>query len=84
MSRSDDRIAVPTNGHRPPSTPRPDDPHDDAVVDETNPSVRRRGVAIDATPTQLAVVAAIVASLVAALVGSAVALLVGATRRRRG
>ena len=84
MSRSDDRIAVPTNGHRPPLTPRSDDPHDDAVVDERIPSVRRRGVAIDATPTQLAVVAAIMASLVAALVGSAVALLMGATRRRRG
>ncbi len=69
MSRADDRIPVPTNGHRPPSALEAED-----VVDPTIPVASRRGIAIDATPAQLAVGAGVIASLIL--------LLVGARRRR--
>jgi hypothetical protein len=72
MSRADDRIPVPTNGHRPPLAPDID--LDDEPVDPSIPVVGRRGVAIDATPAQLAVVFGAIMWLIVFLRG----------RRRRG
>ena len=83
MSREDDRIPVPTNGHRPPLALEAEAtgaaaaargaPLDEAV-DPTIPVASRRGIAIDATPAQLAVGAGVIASLIL--------LLLGARRRR--
>ena len=74
MSRAEDRIRVPSNGHRPPLAPEPEAPT--TSTDEALPPfAQRRGVAIDATPTQLAVGFGVIASLI---------LLVLRARRRRG
>lgn len=72
MSRADDRIAVPTNGHRSPLEP---EPGVDAVPGPGIPEVSRLGVGLDASPAQLAVGLGIVASLIL--------LALGVRRRRR-
>ncbi len=72
MSRADDRIPVPTNGHRPPLAAQVD--LDDEPVDPSIPVASRRGVAIDATPAQLVVGFGAVVWLIVFLLG----------RRRRG
>lgn len=73
MSPSEDRIPVPTNGHRPPLAVEPEAgqahaPADD-VVDPTIPVASRVGVAVNASPAQLAVGFGIITSVVALLVG---------------
>ncbi len=71
MSRAEERIPVPTNGHRPPlavDSEHASPSHDD-VVDPSIPVESRLGVAIDASPAQLAVGFGIVTWAVAFLVG---------------
>ncbi len=79
----DGRIPVPTNGHRTPlaleaeaagAAAATGDGAPDDTVDPTIPVVSRRGIAIDASPAQLAVGAGVIASLIL--------LLLGARRRR--
>lgn len=71
MSRPEDRIPVPTNGHRPPLAPdaEPEAGPADDVVDPSIPVASRLGVAINASPAQLAVGFGIVTWAVAFLVG---------------
>jgi hypothetical protein len=76
MSRADDRIAVPTNGHRPPLALEPDRPTDDDETRAAQPAAAtRRGVAIQANPAAVAVGFGLVAWLIVILAGA---------RRRRG
>lgn len=72
MSRADDRIRVPSNGHQPPLAMGPGQAGDDVPV---TPAAERRGLASQATPTQLAVGFGIIASLILLALGA---------RRRRG
>jgi hypothetical protein len=76
MSRAEDRIPVPTNGHRPPLAATSDaDPPDDAV-DPTLPVESRFGVGLDASPAQLAVGFGVIVWVIVVLLGR--------SRRRRG
>lgn len=91
MSRPDDRVAVPTNGHRgpvagvdpslhPAAAPgAPGAPVEAAGGSTTGPAegvATRRNIAIEVTPTQLAVGFGVIASLIV--------LLLGRRRGRRG
>ena len=69
MSRAEDRIPVPTNGHRPPLDPDSTPYLDDGLVDPSIPVVSRRGVALDANPAQLAVAFGAVVWLILFVVG---------------
>jgi hypothetical protein len=72
MSRADDRIAVPTNGHRPPLAPEPSSAPTDIEATPPGPPAiaTRRGVAIEATPATLVVGFGVIAWLVVILVGA--------------
>ena len=69
MSRADDRIPVPTNGHRPPLDADPDARVVDDEVDPGIPEVSRVGVGLDASPAQLAVGFGIIAGLIVIVLG---------------
>jgi hypothetical protein len=71
MSRQEDRIPVPTNGHRPRLGTDAEDTGGEAddVVDPAIPVESRLGVAINASPAQLAVGFGIITWAVVFLVG---------------
>jgi hypothetical protein len=72
MSGADDRIAVPTNGHRPPLAlePKPETPDAEDRTPRPPGVAIRRGVAIEANPAALVVGFGVVAWLVVILVGA--------------
>jgi hypothetical protein len=71
MTRPDDRIPVPTNGHRPPlsATAGADTVADEAAPAAAVPEASRLGFGVNATPAQLAVGFGIITWVIAYLIG---------------